>query len=305
VGEDGARDPSRAAGGGLLTSFAIVTVIHDSESELGGLLHSVEQLPEPRPRVVVVDSGSTDGGAALAGDRGAEVVRLDGNRGFGAGCNAGIERVSEPVTAFVNPDVELLDGGLARLAADTLAGGALLAPRLLNADGTVQDSAHPLPGRLGSLVPAVVPRGLLPARFEPWRSDGPRAVGWAVAACILGRTDELRALGPFDPDAFLFYEDLELCLRARRAGIATIYRPDVVVRHLGGASTGRALAEARDLDLRARRRREVMATEGRARLAIDDLSEALTYATRAAARSLVGRGAPERARLKALIRARR
>ena len=288
-----------------MNGFAVVTVIHDSEAELCGLLGSLAELPEPRPRVIVVDSGSTDGGAALAADRGAEVVPLGGNLGFGAGCNAGIERVTEPVTAFVNPDLELLDDGLARLAHDALAGGALLAPRLLNADGTVQDSAHPLPGRLSALLPAVLPRRFLPTRFEPWRGERPRAVGWAVAACILGRTDELRSLGPFDPDAFLFYEDLELCLRARRAGIATIHRPDVVVRHLGGTSTGRALSEERDLELRARRRREVMAREGRARLAVDDLSEALTFAVRGAAKSLIGRGGVERRRLKALLRARR
>ena len=66
--------------------------------------------------MIVVDSGSSDDGAGLAAERGAEVVTLDGNPGFGAGCNAGIERVEEPVTAFVNPDVELLDDGLARLA---------------------------------------------------------------------------------------------------------------------------------------------------------------------------------------------
>jgi N-acetylglucosaminyl-diphospho-decaprenol L-rhamnosyltransferase len=288
-----------------LTEFAIVTVIHDSERELGGLLDSVGLLPEPRPRVIVVDSGSADGGAGLAAARGAEVVRLDGNRGFGAGCNAGIERVTEPVTAFVNPDVQLLDDGLARLARDALAGGALLAPRLLNPDGSVQDSAHRLPGRLASLVPALLPRRLLPTRFEPWRSDRPRTVGWAVAACIAGRTDELRSLGPFDPDAFLFYEDLELCLKARRGGISTIYRPDVAVRHLGGSSTGRALAEDRDLDLRARRRREVMASEGRSALAIDDLSEGVTFALRGAARTLTGGGDLERRRLRALRRARR
>ena len=288
-----------------MSRFAIVTVIHDSERELAVLLSSLARLPEPRPRVIVVDSGSSDDGPELAAERGAEVVPLDGNRGFGAGCNAGIQRVEEPVTAFVNPDVELLDDGLAGLAQDALAGGSLLAPRLLNADGTVQDSAHPLPGRLGTLVPAVLPRRVLPTRFEPWRGHRPRVVGWAVAACVLGRTDELRALGPFDPDAFLFYEDMELCLRARRAGISTIYRPDVAVRHLGGTSTARALTEERDLELRARRRREVMAKEGRGRLAVDDLSEALTFATRAAAKSLAGRGEVERRRLKAVVRARR
>jgi N-acetylglucosaminyl-diphospho-decaprenol L-rhamnosyltransferase len=288
-----------------VTPFAIVTVIHDSEAELPLLLDSIERLPEPRPRVIVVDSGSTDGGAALAAARGAEVIDLDGNRGFGAGCNAGIERVTEPVTAFVNPDVELLDDGLARLARAAAAGGALIAPRLRGADGSVQDSAHPLPGRVGGLLPALLPRRLLPTRYEPWRGEDAREVGWAVAACILGRTEELRALGPFDPSAFLFYEDMELCLRARRAGMPTILRPDVSVRHLGGASTGRALTEESDLELRARRRRHVVATEGRARLAIDDLSEALTFGLRAAAKSLAGGGQLERRRLRALMRARR
>jgi GT2 family glycosyltransferase len=146
---------------------------------------------------------------------------------------------------------------------------------------------------------------VLPVRFEPWRSDRAREVGWAVAACIAGRTDELRALGPFDPGAFLFYEDLELCLRARRAGMRTILRPDVAVRHLGGVSIGRALAEQHDLDMRARRRREVMAHEGGLRLAIDDLSEGLTFALRGAAKAVVGRGQVERRRLRALLRARR
>jgi N-acetylglucosaminyl-diphospho-decaprenol L-rhamnosyltransferase len=287
-----------------MTSFAIVTVIHDSEPELPLLLDSIARLPEPRPRVIVVDSGSSDRGAELAAERGAEVIRLDGNPGFGAGSNTGLERVTEPVTAFVNPDVELLDGGLSRLALDASSGGVLLAPRLLNADGSVQDSAHPLPGRVETLIPALLPRRLLPTRFEPWRSHSTRGVGWAVAACIVGRTDELRALGPFDPDAFLFYEDMELCLRARRAGIPTLLRPDVAVRHLGGASTSRALSDV-DLDLRARRRREVVGQEGRGRLLVDDIAEALTFGLRGAAKALVGGGRLERRRLGALLRARR
>jgi hypothetical protein len=87
--------------------------------------------------------------------------------------------------------------------------------------------------------------------------------------------------------------------------MATILRPDVIVRHLGGASTGRALAEDRDLELRARRRRDVVAKEGRLPLAIDDASEALAFALRGAAKALVGGGELERRRLRALLRARR
>jgi N-acetylglucosaminyl-diphospho-decaprenol L-rhamnosyltransferase len=292
-----------------VTAFAVVTVIHDSEAELRGLLDSMDRHLHPRPRVVVVDSGSSDGGPALARDRGAEVIELGGNLGFGAGCNAGIAQVQEPVTALVNPDVELLDDGLARLADLAAAREALVVPRLLNADGSVQDSAHPVPGTPEALVPAVLPRRLLAAplrrRYEPWRSDEPREVGWAIAACMAARTDLLQRLGPFDSSAFLFYEDMELCLHARREGVPTQLVPGIRIRHLGGTSTDRALG-SRALDLHARRRREVMAKEGRAARALDDVSELLTHGLRAIGRSLVRREPePARRRLRALLRARR
>ena len=176
-----------------MTEFAIVTVIHDSAAEIEGLLASIERFLDPRPQVVVVDSGSRDDGAEVARRHGAEVIVLEDNRGFGAASNAGLERVAAPVTALVNPDVELLDAGLLRLVAEAETRTALLVPRLLNADGSVQDSAHPLPGTLEALIPAAVPRPLLPRplrrRYEPWRSTRPRAVGWAIAACVVARTE--------------------------------------------------------------------------------------------------------------------
>lgn len=291
--------------------FAIVTVTHDSENDLRRLLDSIDrELGHERPQVVVVDSGSADGSAALAAEWGAELVALEQNVGFGAGCNIGIERVTTPVATLVNPDVELLDAGLAELARRAEVDSALLAPRLLNADGSVQDSAHPPPGRVDAVVPALIPRPLLPRqlrrRYEPWRTADTTRVGWATAACLAARTGLLRALGPFDSSAFLFYEDMELCLAAARAGVPTVLYPDVVLRHVGGTSTSRALTSDRDLALRAARRREVVALEGRLRLALDDAAQAATFATRAAARRIARRGgAYEHAQLQALRAARR
>ena len=133
---------------------------------------------------------------------------------------------------------------------------------------------------------------------------GPSA-GRSPPASSAARTELLRRLGPFDPDAFLFYEDMELCLRARDAGVPTLLRPEIRVRHLGGTSTERALG-SRALELHARRRREVMASRGRLALALDDASEAATFGLRAAARRLAGRGGElESARLRALREARR
>jgi len=287
-------------------TFSVVVVIHDSARHLAALLASIERHLDPPPQVVVVDSGSRDGGAGLARAHGANTIVLDGNPGFGAATNAGLEHAAHDATVLLNPDCELIDGSLGALAGRARTADALLVPRLLERDSAVQRSAHPLPGGADALLPALWPPRAMPRalreRFEPSRANAPRRVGWAIAACLAARTALLRRLGPFDPAAFLFYEDLELCLRARAAGVPTILRPEVRVVHHGGHATGPALG-AGVLDLQARRRRAVVgAGLDRRALVLDDTAQALTFATRA----VVGRRrAHNLAELRSLRRARR
>jgi N-acetylglucosaminyl-diphospho-decaprenol L-rhamnosyltransferase len=119
-------------------TFTALVVLHDSEPELRVLLRSLDAHLAEAPQLVVVDNDSRDGGPDLAAERGAEVIALAGNPGFGAACNAGLERARHEVTVLLNPDCELLDGSLATLAALAREHPcALHAPRLLNADGTV------------------------------------------------------------------------------------------------------------------------------------------------------------------------
>src|SRR5204862_202806 len=136
VGAGGQGHPS-GAGGGIRPmsepSFAAVIVIHDSAPELAALLSSLERRVDPAPELVVVDTGSTDGGAELARERGAHVVELPHNPGFGAANNAGVARASAPVTALLNPDIELLDSGLLSLVATVRERNVLLVPRLIDA----------------------------------------------------------------------------------------------------------------------------------------------------------------------------
>ena len=306
-GEGGAIDHAM---GGKSHDFTVVTVIHDSARELQGLLASLDARLPRRPRTVVVDTGSTDGGADLARDHGAEVIELPGNPGFGAASNAGVAATDTPVTALLNPDVELLDAGLLHLVAGAGERDALLAPRLLNPDGSIQRSAHPLPGRIGALLPSLVHPLLLPPglrdRAEPYRADAPRTVGWAIGAALVARTGTLRRLGPFDPSAFMFYEDLDLCLRARVAGVPTELHPAVRLRHAGAHSTAPAFG-GEPHDVLARRRREVVGARlGHRALAADDAAQAIAFATRIAARRALRRDAArETAQLTALLRARR
>jgi len=287
----------------------VVCVLHDSAPDLEILLDSIDHHLTSRPQLVVVDTGSSDLGPQMAALRGAEVVSLPGNPGFGAANNAGVARAEGDVCLLLNPDVVLVDAGLERLVAAARDRDALHVPRLRGHDAAVQDSAHPLPGTLRALVPAVVPPALLPdrerVRAQPWRSERPRPVAWAIAAALAARTSTLRALGPFDPDAFLFYEDIDLCLRARAAGIPTLLHPGVELLHSGQHATSRLGPEA--IRMGARRRREVVGARlGRTALALDDLAQGLTFATRITARALLRRpGGRERAQLQALREARR
>ena len=269
-----------------MTAFSIVTVLHDSQAHLERLLASLELLPQ-RPQVICVDSGSSDRGPELAEEWGAEVLILEGNPGFGAGNNAGLALAAHPVTVLLNPDCIALDDGLARLATLAAPSDALIVPRLLNPDGSVQRSAHQLPGGPGGLLAAVIPPRLLPRplreRLEPFRARSPRPVGWAIAACVAARTSLLRRLGPFDPYAFLFYEDLELCLRARAQGATTILHPEIALTHVGSHSTVPSLGPTM-LELEALRRREVVERWlGEDALALDDLSQSLAFRLRAIA----------------------
>jgi len=282
-----------------MSACSVVVVSHDSAGDLPPLLRSLAT-HLPGADVLVVDSGSADDSPAVAAAHGAEVLVLDGNPGFGAANVAGVARARHDVTVLLNPDCVLLDGSLDALVAEARTRDVLLAPRLLDADGTVQRSAHPRPASPAALAAALVPPRALPrpARdaLEPYRSGRPRRVGWAIAACLVASTGLLRRLGPFDPAAFLFYEDLDLCLHAAALGVATELRPQARVVHHGGRSTRAAFGGEAFAPQTERRRAVVGARLGRPALAADDLAQALTFGLRAAA----GR---ERARNLAHLRA--
>ena len=122
-------------------------------------------------------------------------------------------------------------------------------------------------------------------------------MGWAIAACLAAPTALLRRLGPFDPGAFLFYEDMDLCLRAHAAGVPTVLHPERRGAPPRRAQHGAARSAARPSTCRRGGGARWSARGwGRGRWRIDDGAQALTFGLRAA----VGR---ERGRNMAALRA--
>ncbi len=288
--------------------LTLVTVSHNSQRELAGLLASVRR-HLPHAQVVVVDNGSSDGSADVARHwPGVTTVALDENIGFGRACNRGLREVRAPVTALVNPDVELLDDSLLRLVCEALRNDRpqrLLAPLVLNGDGTRQDSVHPAPVSLADLIRSAVPSALIPpplgASMWPWRSSEPRRVGWAVGCALVAATATFRVLGPFDERIFLFGEDLELGLRAAQAGVQTWFWPCGRVLHHRAHAT-RIEFGGEPFERLARARHEVVARRlGRRRAALDDRAQAVTFGSRVILKRGLGLPAErERRQLQAL-----
>jgi GT2 family glycosyltransferase len=282
----------RAAG----TGIALVTVLHDSEREVTALMDSVDR-HLPGARLIAVDSRSSDGGAAAVRERGGTVIELDENVGYGPAANVGVQVAEEPLTVVLNPDVELLDGSLADLAAEAARHeDRLLAPLVLLPDGTRQDSVH--------TDRADLARAAVPGRAGPWDANHARKVTWAVGCAIAARTDTLRRLGPFDPTAFMYGEDLELGLRAAEQGVETWFWPHARVLHKRAHSTEPAFG-GEPFDLLAERRRAVI-EQHRGSARKDDLLQAATFANRIALKTLLRKPAErEKRQLRALRKARR
>jgi len=306
-----ARGTRRHADGGSTPApeLAIVTVTHNSERELGTLLASVDR-HLPGTSVVVADSGSSDGSVALA--RGwpgrVTVTELGENVGFARACNRALSELAAPVTALLNPDVELIDGSLADLAAEAARADRptrLLAPRVLLPDGSRQESVQPRPTSAPDLIRAVVPPAALPGSWAlalaPWQADDPRQVGWAVGCAIVARTEALRRLGPFDERIFLYAEDLDLGLRAADAGVLTWFWPSARVLHAGAHASVRAFG-GEPFERLARARHDVVARRlGPRRARLDDAAQAVTFRSRRRLKRMLGRsGAREQRQLEAL-----
>jgi GT2 family glycosyltransferase/glycosyltransferase involved in cell wall biosynthesis len=311
--------PARPAGGrrrqapGDPAQLTLVTVTHNSERVLDALLQSVERHLQGA-RMVVVDSASADRSLELARVRSwVSAIGLDENVGFGRACNLGLEHVDTPVVALLNPDIELLDDSLLELVGEALREDRpprLLAPLVLSGDGRRQDTVHPAPGSAADLIRALVPAAAVPgaagAALAPWRSQRPRRVGWAVGCALVSTTATLRELGPFDDSIFLYGEDLELGLRARRCGIETwLWPPARVVHHQAHTMTGAFGGEPFEL-LAEARHDAVARARGRRRAALDDAAQAVTFGSRIVLKRTLGLpNARERRQLRALAALRR
>jgi len=196
-----------------------------------------------------VDDASADGTAAAVGESHPETVVLRNEiaLGFTRSANLGLGRAGGAILLLLNSDTEVEPGGLARLV-EIFAGEPELgiAGALLHyPDGSPQWSGGREPSlawffALASGLPSLLARLPLYRRAKPLAFDRPIAVDWVTGAAMAFRREVWESVGPLD-EGFQFYaQDLDFCLRAKRAGWRTQIRPELKVLHHHGATIGRA-----------------------------------------------------------------
>ena len=224
-------------------AVTIVIVTYNSEQVIGDLLDTLPAaLAGQRAEVIVVDNSSTDRTVPLLAERPADGLDLrvvvEPNRGYAAGLNAGVghARGTGPILAL-NPDTRLAPGAVAALLRGLTPGVGIVAPRILNADGSLFWSQRRQPSLLRSLGLGRTGWAVFSEEVrEPARYDRAATPDWALGAALLVSRACHERLGGWDESFFLYSEETDLCLRARDAGLRTAFVPDAVVTHLGGAS---------------------------------------------------------------------
>ena len=229
-----------------------VVVSHNSEAVLAECLRALAREAVP---TIVVDSGSSDGSTALV-ERRFPAVRLlrAENVGFGSACNLGLAQVTSETVLVLNADAWPLPGAVARLAAVTVDPSvAAVGPRLVSLDARPQRSVIAHPVRVADLVAWTlaprVTRGayLLTRRFCRSPTEAVRGRHFLMGAALLLRREAFEAVGGFDPDFFMYDEDVDLCHRLVRGGWTIRFEPGSTFVHLGGASSS-AAADAMRLE---------------------------------------------------------
>lgn len=204
-------------GEGRDLQWSLITVTYNSEQRLRHYWN--EFRPSAQVEWIVVDNGSADATISVAEELGARVVRQAKNLGFAAANNVGFRVATGKLVAFVNPDVRVDVASLAQLEAVLQEEDLLIAPQLLNDDGSTQPNGRGYPSVRRQILNRIRPNRADSSylRAAP-ASDTPLRVDWVTGAVVMGRFETFNELGPWNDAFFLYYEDVDLCVRAKAAG---------------------------------------------------------------------------------------
>ncbi len=230
------------------TTISVVIVTFNSLGVIDECLHPLNSCPHEDVHVIVVDNASTDGTPEHIERRYPDItlIRAESNDGFAAGVIEGVSASTSEVIVLLNPDAVVATDTL-RALADQMQSEAtlgILAPAIIQPAGRLRiTSAGRFPtawrmfthyaglSRYARRVP------LLEGHYlRPEHVTGECDTDWVTGACLAMRRTVWDEIGGISRRWFMYAEDIDLCLRVKRAGYRVVLSPTWSADHLVGAS---------------------------------------------------------------------
>lgn len=196
--------------------------------------------------IVVVDNGSTDSSVKylkkVAKDRMIQIILLDQNWGFAGAVNRGIKKVGGKFLLLLNSDTQIQKETLKKaIEFAQKHPQAIIGLQLVNLDGSIQPSVYHFPSVMRAIKEFWLGQKDSYQKYFP-KSKKPAKVNAVTGAAMLIPRKVIKKAGLFDEKYFFYFEDLDYCRRAQRAGFNIYYLPSAKVFHHHGAA-GTAMPE--------------------------------------------------------------
>lgn len=216
---------------------SVVIPNYNAKRDLRDCLESLRRLSYDEKEVIVVDSGSTDGSAQMVAEEFPEVLLIKGGKmGIGEADNVGIRAAKGALIAFDLNSDDVVDQDwlteLVRFSQTSPEVGIVCGKRLIGGYDGILDSAG---GRVHFLT------GRVPA-IGRWQKDSKRynivkEVDYVGVPMV--KREVFEKIGLCDPEYYLYYEDSDFCLRAKKAGYKILYVPSAVFVHRLSSTIGK------------------------------------------------------------------
>jgi N-acetylglucosaminyl-diphospho-decaprenol L-rhamnosyltransferase len=195
-------------------------------------------------RTILVDNASRDGSVALIRSSFSDcaLIANDVNVGFGRANNQALPLAAGRYVLLLNTDAFVLPDTLEKTVnyMDAHPRCGILGVKLVGRDGALQPCARYFPTPLNLFLARTglnrVFKGVRMVDDMAWDHASARSCDWVPGCYYLVRREVIDQVGLFDPRYFLYYEEVDHCFAARKAGWDVVCYPDTTVVHIGGES---------------------------------------------------------------------
>jgi GT2 family glycosyltransferase len=213
--------------------ISLIIVSHKSQDSIGQCIESVfKRARNIEKEIIVVGNGNE----TINLSENIKVINLPENKGFGTACNAGARFAKGKYLCFLNPDTELMSDNLEKIISefekDEKRG--IIGPKLIGENNKIQEWSA---GKEINLWDIVGNNLGIKRSHKIWESREKKECAWVSGACLFIQRELFEKLKGFDKKFFLYFEDIDLCRRARKLGYKILYYPEFSVRHFGGKSS--------------------------------------------------------------------